>query len=86
MLATPVTNTGQLIGTAVFPAGTTVYAAIGDTVAISDGSTAVSGKVSTPNDYAALPVACGGSVNFTEFVDFNFNVNANNGFDLACSV
>jgi hypothetical protein len=88
MLATPVTATGQLIGSVSFPAGTTVYAAVGDTTAIADGSTAVSGKISTPNDYNALPVACGGSVNTgAQFVDLNFNINANStSFDLACSV
>jgi hypothetical protein len=68
------------------PRGATVYAAVGNNLDIT-ASTAVSGKVSvTPNDYAALPLACGGSVSVTEFVDFTWNILANSlSFNLACT-
>jgi hypothetical protein len=86
--ATNVTTTGAFIGTVVVPSGTTIYLALGDSIDIIDGCAPVSGKVSTANDYNAAPSICGASVNTTEFVDFNFNINANTGggFDLACSV
>ena len=84
--ATNIGTVGGLIGTVVVPRGATVYAAVGNNLDIT-ASTAVSGKVSvTPNDYAALPLACGGSVSVTEFVDFTWNILANSlSFNLACT-
>jgi len=84
--ATNITTVGGLIGTIVIPRGATLYAAVGNSIDIT-ASTAVSGKVSvTPNDYAALPLACGGSVSVTEFVDFTWNILANSlSFNLACT-
>ena len=88
-LTTSVTNVGNLVGIVSVPVGTTLYFVLGDTIDPFDGVTPISLKVSTPNDYAAVPVSCNyvGWVSTQVFVPENVNLNGNSlSFDLACSI